>query len=44
MTVTIGLTAFDSELDLKGMMDLVDERLYVGKRSGKNQVVCGTAN
>ncbi len=39
VTVTIGLTAFDPHLDMQAMMDDVDQKLYKGKQSGKNQVI-----
>ncbi len=39
VTVTVGVSAYDPELDLKGMMDDVDKKLYLGKNRGKNQVV-----
>ncbi len=39
VTVTIGVTAFEQGHSLKEMMDDVDEKLYYGKRNGKNRVV-----
>ncbi len=39
VTVTIGLTAFDSSLSIEEIMEDVDKNLYKGKHNGKNQVV-----
>ena len=39
VTVTIGVSAYDSGKSIQEMMDEVDAKLYYGKRHGKNQVV-----
>ena len=39
VTVTMGLTPFAGETELTEWISLADKKLYLGKRSGKNQVV-----
>ena len=39
LTVTLGLAPYDGETDLTDWINLADKKLYLGKRSGKNQVV-----
>lgn len=39
ITVTIGVAQFDGELTNDGWISKADERLYHGKKNGKNQVV-----
>ncbi len=38
VTVTIGVSAYESGKNLKAITDQADENLYKGKRNGKNQV------
>ena len=40
VTVTIGAEYYDSGLTNDGWISKADEKLYYGKRRGKNQVVC----
>lgn len=39
VTITIGLAAYQGEQDLSTWINMADKKLYVGKRSGKNQVI-----
>ncbi len=39
VTVTIGITAFDSSHSIDELMESADKKLYKGKHNGKNQVV-----
>ncbi len=39
VTVTVGVSAFDGEKTLSGMLEDADAKLYCGKRNGKNRVV-----
>jgi len=39
ITVTIGAAAYDSGLTNEGWISRADEKLYIGKSNGKNQVV-----
>ncbi|MBR1554761.1 MAG: GGDEF domain-containing protein [Oscillospiraceae bacterium] len=40
VTVTIGLSAYRNGMTIQQMMDEADQKLYYGKKHGKNQVVC----
>ena len=39
MSITIGIAAYHAGTTIQQMMDAADERLYYGKKHGKNQVV-----
>ena len=39
ITVTMGLSAYQKDMTVQNMMDDADEKLYFGKRHGKNRVV-----
>ena len=39
VTVTVGLASYAGEAELTEWINLADKKLYLGKRSGKNQVV-----
>ena len=39
LTVTIGVSQYTSGMDFTNWINLADKKLYVGKRSGKDQVV-----
>lgn len=40
VTVTLGVAQYDGDVSVKDMLRQADERLYWGKKHGKNQVVC----
>ena len=39
ITITIGVANYNKDIALEKWVDLADEKMYTGKRSGKNQVV-----
>ena len=39
LTITIGAVGYDSELSLEKWVDLADEKMYSGKKTGKNKTV-----
>lgn len=39
ITITIGVANYKKDIALEKWVDLADEKMYTGKRSGKNQVV-----
>ena len=39
VTITIGATTYEEEMALEKWVSLADERMYLGKNSGKNKVV-----
>lgn len=39
LTITVGIEKFDPELNIDRWIQKADEKLYVGKKSGKNKIV-----
>ena len=39
LTITIGAVGYDSDLSLEKWVDLADEKMYSGKKTGKNKTV-----
>lgn len=39
LTVTIGVAEYQQDIELVKWVDLADEKMYLGKNSGKNQIV-----
>ena len=39
LTITIGAASYQEGMELEKWVDLADEKMYLGKNSGKNQIV-----
>ena len=39
VTITIGVAPYKKDISVEKWIDLADEKMYIGKNSGKNQIV-----